>query len=97
MSFIDDICSIKACGSVDAVQMLKCIHRFSSKYERKMAFNAYNNWLKQQVYSHITYDENGNPQRTSCTRYFSHAETGLTKRGLLKSPRYDGENREEYV
>lgn len=35
MSFIDDICSIKACGSVDAEAMLKCIHRFSNKYERK--------------------------------------------------------------
>ena len=35
MSFINDICSIKACGSVDAEAMLKCIHRFSNKYERK--------------------------------------------------------------
>lgn len=25
-SFIDDICCIKACGSVGAEQMLKCIH-----------------------------------------------------------------------
>lgn len=25
-SFIDDICCIKACGSVNAEQMLKCIH-----------------------------------------------------------------------
>ena len=30
-SFIDDICSIKACGSVDAERMLKCIHQFSNK------------------------------------------------------------------
>lgn len=34
-TFIDDICCIKACGSVDAERMLKCIHQFSSKYERK--------------------------------------------------------------
>lgn len=25
-SFIEDICSIRACGSVDAERMLKCIH-----------------------------------------------------------------------
>jgi len=34
-SFIDDICCIKACGSVDAERMLKRIHQFSSKNERK--------------------------------------------------------------
>lgn len=34
-SFIDDICCIKACGSVNAEQMLKCIHQYSSKKERK--------------------------------------------------------------
>lgn len=34
-SFIDDICSIKACGSVNAEQMLKCIHHYSSKKERR--------------------------------------------------------------
>jgi len=25
-SFVEDICSIKACGMVDAKRMLKCIH-----------------------------------------------------------------------
>ena len=30
-SFIDDICCIKACGSVDAERMLKCIHQYSSR------------------------------------------------------------------
>lgn len=34
-SFIDDICSIKACGSVSAEQMLQCIHQFSNKRERR--------------------------------------------------------------
>lgn len=85
MSFIDDICSIKACGSVDAEAMLKCIHRFSNKYERKQAFNAYYNWKKQQVYSHITLNENGDPQETPCTRYVKHFETSLKRRKLLES------------
>ena len=43
MSFIDDICSIKACGSVSAEQMLKCIHRYSTKQERKTALNVLKN------------------------------------------------------
>jgi len=30
-SFIEDICSIRACGSVDAERMLKCIHQYSNK------------------------------------------------------------------
>jgi len=34
-SFIDAICCMKACGSVDAERMLKCIHQYSTKQERK--------------------------------------------------------------
>ena len=94
MSFIDDICTIKSCGSVNAEQMLKCIHQFSNKYERKQAFNAYNKWRKEQYYCHITINENGDPEQTECTRYIKHAEIALAKRGLLKSPRVDGTNRE---
>ena len=94
MSFIDDICTIKSCGSVNAEQMLKCIHQFSNKYERKAAFNAYNKWRKEQYYCHITINENGDPEQTECTKYVKHAEIALAKRGLLKSPRVDGTNRE---
>ena len=54
-----------------------------------MAFNAYKDWKKQQFYSHITLNENGDPQKTKCTKYVKHAETSLAKRGLLKSPRID--------
>lgn len=43
-SFVDDICSIKACGCVDAERMLKCIHQFSNKFERKNAIKAYREW-----------------------------------------------------
>jgi len=34
-SFIEDICSIRACGSVNAERMLQCIHQYSNKKERK--------------------------------------------------------------
>ena len=85
MSFVDDICCIKACGSVDAERMLKCIHQFSTKYERKMAFNTYNQWRKEQAYNHITFNEDGRPIETSCTRFVKHSETSLAKRKLLES------------
>ena len=85
LSFIDDICSLKACGSVNAEQMLKCIHQYSTKHERKQAFSAYRQWRKDQFYTHTTFDENGNPQQTPCTRYVKHAETSLKRQQLLKS------------
>jgi hypothetical protein len=66
--------------------MLKCIHQYSTKHERKIALNALKNWQKEQIYSHITLNENGDPQETECTKYVKHAETMLAKRGLLKSP-----------
>lgn len=43
-SFIDDICRIKACGTVNAIQMLNYIHQYSNKKVRKSAFIQYNNW-----------------------------------------------------
>lgn len=62
-----------------------------------MAFSAYRNWKKEQTYTHIIINENGDPQQTECTMYVKHAETSLARRGLLKSPGYDGKNREEFV
>lgn len=88
-TFIDDICCIRACGCVDAERMLKCIHQYSTKRERKEAFNLYNNWKKDQIYSHITINENGDPQRTECTKYVYHAERMLGKPGLARSIRQD--------
>ena len=61
-SFIDDICSVRACGCVDAERMLKQIHQYSTKKERKQAFSLYYNWRDSQVYSHLTINEDGDPQ-----------------------------------
>ena len=83
-SFIDSVCNIKACGSVNAEQMLKCIHQFSSKKERKTAFNAYYNWRNNQTYTHITINENGEPQEKTCTRYVYHVERMLDKSRIFK-------------
>ena len=86
-SFIDDVCCIRACGSVDAERMLKCIHQYSSKHERKQAVNAYNTWKDNQTYTHVTINENGDPEEKECSKYVYHAERMLGKRGLAKSLR----------
>lgn len=83
-SFIDDICSIKACGSVNGEQILKCIHQYNSKRERKQAFNTYYEWKNNQKYTHITINDDGDPQETPCTKYVYHAERMLDRSGIRK-------------
>lgn len=85
LSFINDICFIRACGMVDAERMLQCIHMFSTKIERKQAFQEYRQWKKNKKHKHQVLDENGNPQETDCTTYFKHAEIALARRELPKS------------
>lgn len=82
-SFIDDICAIKACGSVGAEQMLTRIHQFSDKKRRKQAFSKYYEWKNNLKYSHITINDDGNPQETECTKYVSHTEKMLNKQGIF--------------
>ena len=93
-SFIDDICAIRACGSVDAKRMLTRIHQFSDKKVRKQAFSKYYEWKNNQYYSHITINEDGDPQETECTQYVSHTERMLDRRGIFKSTKKNGRNTE---
>ena len=88
MSFIDDICFIRACGMVDAERMLQQIHMFSTKQERKQAFKEYKEWKKNRIYTHQILDENGNPQQTRCTQYVKHSEAFLERRNIPQSITY---------
>ena len=74
VNFVDDICKLKALGSIDGKQMLQCIHQFSSKSERKAAFRRYERWRSHQKYSHLTINDDGNPEEHSCSRYVAHYE-----------------------
>ena len=94
-SFIDDICSIKACGSVNAERMLQCIHQFSNKRDRKYAFNAYYEWKDNQVYTHITINEDGDPQERQCTKYVYHVERMLERHTMDESIRNHSTRHEE--
>lgn len=79
LSFIDDICNLKSCGVVNAKRMLTYIHQYSTKKERIHAFNMYDKWLKDQIYTYTTIDEDGNPLELECTRYVAHYEKNNTK------------------
>ncbi len=83
-SFIDDICCIKACGSVNAEQMLKCIHQYSNKKERANAFGVYYNWKNNQVYTHTIINEDGKPVERQCTKYVYHIERMLERPFVAK-------------
>ena len=85
LSFINDICFIKACGMVDAERMLQCIHMFSTNVERKQAFKEYQQWKNNYKHTHQIFDENGNPQQTECSRFFKHAEESFRRSGIHKS------------
>lgn len=78
-SFIDDICCIKACGSVDAERMLKCIHQYSSRQQRKQAYTIYNTWKNNQKFNHIVTSEDGDKQQKECSKYIYHIEKMLGK------------------
>lgn len=73
-SFIDDIAHLKACGAVGAIQMLKCIHRYSDKRERKQAFEKYFTWKNNQHFTHIIKDDDGTPTEKECSKYVYHFE-----------------------
>lgn len=83
-SFIEDICSIKQCGSVDAERMLKCIHQYSNKFERKNAIKAYREWKNSQKFAHVTINDDGELEEKPCTRYTYHVERMLGKPCMAK-------------
>lgn len=94
LTFIDNIANLSACGAVGAVQMLKCIHRYSEKHERKTAFNKYHIWKNNQKYTHIINNDDGTPEEHECSKYIYHHEKALAKRGIQKSISFDEEGAE---
>lgn len=74
MSFIDDICSLKACGTVSGENMLRCIHQYGRKKEFEQALSKYNKWKKDLIFQHIIKDEDGRYKHTTCTKAIAHFE-----------------------
>lgn len=73
-SFVDNICNLRALGCVNAEDMLRCIHQFDNKADRKVAFDTYNKWRSSQTYTHTVLDDMGDEKEEPCTRYVAHYE-----------------------
>lgn len=61
--------------------MLDCIHQYSDKNTRKRAKKTYNDWLNNQVYTHLTVDDDDEDsiKRTRCSKYVARVEQGTDK------------------
>lgn len=75
-SIVGHICNLDALGCINAEQMLKCIHQYSSRRERAQSFSKYYNWKNNQIFTHKTINENGDVVEQECTKYVLHAEIG---------------------
>lgn len=74
LDFVSNIGNLAVMGCIDDILMLKQIHQFSTKSERKQAFKDYQKFKNSQYYTHLIIDENGDKIRRKCTRYIAHYE-----------------------
>ena len=82
-SFVNNLANLQARGAVNAEQMLKCIHYYNTKYDKKNALKTYNKWKKSKKYTHTTINEDGQLEEHQCSMYTYHVERSLEKQGLL--------------
>lgn len=73
-SFIDDICSIRACGMVDGIRMLNYIHQYSNKKDKTKALETYNQYMNNLRYEIQKINEDGETERQQQSKYVYHAE-----------------------
>lgn len=102
LSFVDKLANLSACGAVTAEIMLKRIHQFSNKSDRKQAFKKYNKWKSGKTYTHITINEDGREVEQKCSMYAYHVERSLEKQGILTSngpysKRYEVQTAESFL
>lgn len=84
-SFVEGLANLSARGAVDAEQMLKAIHQYSTGIERKQAFKQYYTWKKNKKYKHTLINEDGLAEEKECTMYTYHVERMLAKQGIFTS------------
>lgn len=87
LSFIEKCANLSFCGAVGAEQMLRAIHQFSSKWERKQAFSSYYNWKNNKKYTHITINEDGKREERECSMYTYHVERSLERSKMEENVR----------
>lgn len=74
MSFIDNVCSLRARGKVTGEDMLQVLHRYSQRSERAKALNTYKQYVKNIKYTHLIKGNDERNSRTECTKYVAHTE-----------------------
>lgn len=80
LSYIDNICYLKACGAVDAELMLNYSLKWASPSTKKKALTEYNQYLQNQHYYITIVDEDGNRKQTECTKYVAYCSPTGTNR-----------------
>lgn len=85
MSFVNDIGMLQAGGMCDGERLLKYIHQYSDRKERKAAMKKYDDYMQSLKYNKTITDENGNPRQTNCTKYYAHAERCSNRSNVYQS------------
>lgn len=78
-NIVGHICNLDALGCINAEQMLKCIHQYSSRRGRAQCFSKYYNWKNNQIYTHKTINDNGDVVEENCSKYVAHFERSNKK------------------
>ena len=81
MSFINNLCNLGVAGSVNGLQMLKYIHRYTDKYNKYKAFKEYGQYIKNQKYTFQSRNDDGEIETRSCTKYIANDQISRLTKG----------------
>ena len=81
MSFINNLCNLGVAGSVNGLQMLKYIHRYTDNYNKYKAFKEYKQYIKDQKYTFQSKNDDGEIETRSCTKYISNDQISRLTKG----------------
>lgn len=81
MSFINNLCNLGVAGSVNGLQMLKYIHRYTDKYNKYKAFKEYGQYIKNQKYTFQSRNDDGELETRPCTKYIANDQISRLTKG----------------
>ena len=81
MSFINNLCNLGVAGSVNGLQMLKYIHRYTDNYNKYKAFKEYKQYIKDQKYTFQSKNDDGEIETRPCTKYIANDQISRLTKG----------------
>ena len=81
MSFINNLCNLGVAGSVNGLQMLKYIHRYTDNYNKYKAFKEYKQYIKNQKYTFQSRNDDGELETRPCTKYIANDQISRLTKG----------------